>query len=161
MNVKKIIAMMVSLVIVMMLATTTVFAAAAEQRMDNPEQKSGWRWPWSQRSERSEGSENRVIIKGDAKLLCELLGIDKETLVAKLEAGGNLHDMLKEAGKLEEFKKAMLEAAQVKFDKLVEENKLTREEADKKLNEYRELLDKWDGKEPLCHEKGKMKMKRR
>ena len=93
-------------------------------------------------------------------LLSNLLGIDKDTLNEKLANGANVYELLKEAGKVEEYKQALLDAKIDKFNKLVEQGKLTREEADIKIENYKVKLDNWDGTTNIDSWYGKIRNKK-
>ena len=89
-----------------------------------------------------------------------MLGIDKEVLNEKLANGANVYEMLKEAGKLEEYKQARLDAKRAKLDKFVESGKLTREEADARYEKFKLKLDNWDGTSDIDNWQGKVKEKK-
>jgi len=144
-----------------LLAAATVFAGdnkavpAAEKEVAREEQQKNCEKKGHVRKTRRHKEHDAI----NKDLLTNLLGIDKDTLNEKLANGANVYDLLKEAGKLEEYKKAMLISKKARLDRLVEHGKITREEADIKLEKYRVKLDNWDGSTNIDNWYGKNKDK--
>ena len=134
------------------LAIAALFAATAFVSERKAEPAAGETITSSERQNNLDKKDDAKKIKRhkgrgarNTDLVSNLLGIDKDTLNEKLANGATVYDLLKEAGKIEEYKRALLDAKKEKLDKLVDYGKLTREEADIKIEKYKAKLDNWDG----------------
>lgn len=80
-----------------------------------------------------------------AKIASDVLGMSEEELKNKINSGKKIGDILKEAGKLEEFKTKAIEAFKKELDKKVKDKKLEKDKADKIFNKFKEKMKDWNG----------------
>lgn len=78
--------------------------------------------------------------KTPAEIVSGLTGMATEKVIEERQDGTRYGTQAEEAGKLEEFKAAMLEQRKAQLDELVKEGKLTREEADARLKAIEENM---------------------
>lgn len=82
----------------------------------------------------------------NSELICEILGITKEELSQKLKDNdGNIYNILEEAGKVDEYKAAVLAKYKSELDNKVADGKITQEKADEMYALMKESIDKFDG----------------
>ena len=124
---KKLIALAVVSLIASLLVLTAFAVNSNEREKDKP------------------AKEFKLHEINDISALTAVLGIDKGTLKEELHNGATAYEMLTEAGKLDEYKQLWLDAGESKLNKLVSHNKLTREQADARYEEYKAAVDNWDG----------------
>lgn len=77
-----------------------------------------------------------------------ILGLTDEALKEKL-ATSTLGALLKDAGKLDEYKAAALQAFKDRLNQEISGGKLTQAEADQRYAAYESKLKDWDGSEPI------------
>lgn len=130
-------------------AETTTVTSAAEtttSNSENSDSSSSKEEAKSSRRGEKRGKGTRVSVISVAASV-----LDKtEDEVKEYVKTGKVGDLLTQAGKVEEFKTAYLEATKEKLDSAVEAGTITQAEADEKYKSAQEKMADYDGTTHLC-----------
>lgn len=89
------------------------------------------------------GKSGMTFVGIDA-VAAEVLGVSEESLVG-LNHADQLYAELAEAGKVDEFKTALISAKQAQYDAKAKLGKFSVEELEEKLAGYTQVINDWDG----------------
>lgn len=88
--------------------------------------------------------KGKIAFVGIDAVAAKVLGVTEESL-ADTNHAEELYALLEEAGKVEEFKVAVIRAKTEQYDSARGNTTYTDEELDKKLEGYTKVVNEWDG----------------
>lgn len=88
--------------------------------------------------------KGKIAFVGIDAVAAQVLGVTEESL-ADTNHAEELYALLEDAGKVEEFKKAVIQAKTEQYDSARGNTTYTDEELDEKLEGYITVINEWDG----------------
>lgn len=95
-------------------------------------------------SDSGKTGKEKIAFVGIDAVAAEVLGVNEEALAGTNHAE-ELYALLEDAGKVEEFKQAVIQAKTDQYDSARGKTTYTDEELDEKLAGYIKVINEWDG----------------